>query len=169
MSEKNGWQLIRSATEVDSPLLDAATMDSKLSYAASLGSRKIDHVGLLIAGAGNVGGTIDANIWIGRGGEGPALLVAKATFELGTMQVNKDPQTHKTDHGLNYYVHKVTLTTKAWPFGVATGKDTEWGDDGNNRLGQFMFHLWNNDWIAVEITGLTNVTKANFYLTYISD
>jgi len=162
-TKKIGWQNIRSVTAVDNPLLAAATMDSKPSYAQNLKNRDISALELLVAGAGSVGGTIEANIWLGREGNGPARLAAKATFELGTMEVNKDPQIHEEDPGLDYYAHKVTLTVKAWPWGVNTGND-----NGNNRLAAFQIDGWGYDWIAVEITGLTNVTKANVYLSYVN-
>jgi len=162
-TKKIGWQLIRSVTAADNPLLDAASMDGKPNYAENLNNRDISALELLVAGAGNVGGTIKANIWLGRGGDGPARLAAQATFELGTMEVNQDPQTHETNPGLDYFAHKVTLTAKTWPWGVNTGND-----NGNNRLAAFQVDGWGYDWIAIEITGLTNVTKANFYLSYVN-
>lgn len=152
------WQLLRSVTAVDNPVLGATTMDSKPSFAKDIASDAIGGIELFAAGIGDENGTIVANIWAGKGNGGPARLVAAVTFTLGTMQVNKDPQTQEATD-LTWYADTAAVTAY-WPSEVKTPNNAV------NKLATVSFDALDHDWIAIEIVTLTNVTKANVYLGY---
>jgi hypothetical protein len=161
MTPKNiGWQLIRSVTEVDDPVLAAATLDAKPSRAQDVSASQIGLLQILCAGTGTDNGTVTATIRMGKKSAGPAIKVCSVVMTMGTMAVNADPQTQLATT-LTRYADTVVITD-AWSSGV--GKTD---GDGGNGCTVIEFDGRGFDWIDVEVSNLTNVTKANFYLSYI--
>ncbi len=151
----SGWQLLRSATVADTPLA-AATYDSKSSHAQGIAAGGINNLELMLAGIGDENGTAALKIWGGRNrNSGPAQLIAAITFTLGTMAVNKDPQTQQ-DTDLELYADSAVVTSY-WP------TDIKAVNSGNNLLCGVSFDALDLAWVAVEIITLTNVTQADVF------
>jgi hypothetical protein len=161
MTPKNiGWHLIRSVTAVDNPLLGATTLDAKPSRAKPINATELNSVQLICAATGNSGGTTTAIIRMGKKNAGPAIKVCEVVLTMGTMAVSADPQTQLTTT-LTRYADTATITDK-WSSGV--GKTDA---DGGNGCAVLEFDGRGYDWIDIEVSGLSNVTRANFYLSYI--
>lgn len=153
-----GWQATRAiVTEADDPALAAATMDGRPSYFQSIKNSSIRGIELMGAMTGTTGSYTDY-VWVGKGTGGPARLVCTIVWSPGTMVVNSDPQTHETTT-LTRYASSATVTSY-WPTPVTVS------DSGNNRLCTVSFNSLDYDWIAVEKTNLTTVTKAQTFFTY---
>jgi len=151
-----GWQLLRSVTQADTPLA-AATMDTKPSYAMDITMEGLNNIELMLAATGSDNGTVVVKLWGGRNRySGPAQLIAAITFTLGTMAVNKDPQTQVATT-LTRYADTAAVTSY-WP------TDIKAVNSGNNLLCSVSFDGLDLAWLAAEIITLTNVTKANVYL-----
>jgi hypothetical protein len=151
-----GWQLLRSVTQADTPL-DAATMDTKPSYAMDITMEGLTNIELILAATGSDNGTVVVKLWGGRNrNSGPAQLIAAITFTLGTMQVNKDPQTQEATT-LTRYADTASVTSY-WP------TDIKAVNNGNNLLCGVSFDCLDLAWIAAEVISLTNATQANVYL-----
>lgn len=159
-SHHSGWQLLRSVTAIDNPSLSAATMDGKPSFAVSIAAGQIRGLELIVAATGDDNGVVGVKLWAGKGSGGPARCIAAITFTLGTMLVNKDPQTQAATT-LNRYADSAVVTSY-WP------TDIKVPNHGNNMLCTVSFDGLDADWIAAEVLTLTNVTKANVYLGYFS-
>jgi len=163
MSNKifSGWQLLRSVQSVDNPQLSADTYDSKPSYAQNICIDPINAVELMVAGIGDENGTVAINIWGGRNKDaGPAQLIAAITFTLGTMAVNKDPQTQEAT-ALTRYADTAAVTSY-WP------TDIKAVNSGNNLLCGVSFDSLDLAWIAAEVVSMTNVTRADVFFGYFS-
>lgn len=155
-----GWQLLRSVTEVDNPLLTAATMDGLPTFAKKIDTSNIKSVKLIAATTGSIStGLVTVKVWAGYGTAGPAIPVATITWTNGTMVVKKDPQTQATTT-LQYYGSTVAITAY-WPVELVNN------NSGNNTLATVAVDMLDADWIAVEVTTMTNVTKANIYMACI--
>lgn len=155
-----GWQLLRSVTAVDNPLLLAATMDGKPTFAKPIDASYIRNVHLICATTGTVStGLVTVKVWAGYGSAGPSIPVATITWTNGTMVVNKDPQTQATTT-LQYYGSTVSVTNY-WPV------TPQYPNSGNNTLCMVSFDALDADWLAIEVTTMTNVTKANIYMACI--
>jgi len=154
----SGWQLLRSAAAVDSPAINAATMDSKPSYAQPIGADTIKGIELILAGIGNEDGTVQTKVWMGKRDCGPARLAAIITWTLGTMAVNIDPQTQQPT-ALQFYADTAVVTSY-WPTDVKTP------NSGNNMLCVVSLDGLDYDWIAVEVTAMTNVQRADVFMGY---
>ena len=157
-SHNSGWQLLRSVVAVDNPVLGAATMDAKPSFAVSIAARQIRGLEFILAAAGDNDGVVGIKLWSGKGQGGPARCIAAITWTLGTMLCNKDPQTQGATN-LTRYADTAAVTSY-WPTEIKVP------NSGNNMLCTVSLDGLDADWIAAEVLTLTNVTKANVYLGY---
>jgi hypothetical protein len=157
----SGWQLLRTVEAVDNPALSANTFDSKPSFAKNINIAAIRGLELILAAVGDENGTAIVRLWGGRNiNSGPAQLIADITFTLGTMTVNKDPQTQAAT-ALTRYADSAAITSY-WP------TDIKAVNTGNNLMTTVSFDGLDIAWIAAEVISLTNVTKANLYFGYFS-
>jgi hypothetical protein len=159
-SHNTGWQLLRSVLAADSPALGTDTMDGMPSFAQPIGADNIKGIELILAGIGDENGTVTTKVWIGKRNAGPARLATILTWTLGTMAVNKDPQTQE-DTDLELYADSVSVTSY-WP------TDIKAPNSGNNMLCVVSLDGLDYDWMAVEVTEMTDVDRADVFLGYFS-
>jgi len=161
LRNNSGWQVLRSVEAVDNPVLFANTFDSKPAYAENINAAAIRGLELILAGIGDENGTVGVRLWGGRNPHsGPAQLIADITFTLGSMVVNKDPQTlGSTD--LTRYADSAAITSY-WP------TDIKAVNSGNNLMTTVSFDGLDIAWIAAEVISLTNVTRADVFFGYFS-
>ena len=157
-NQGSGWQLLRSVAAVDNPALGVNTIDSKPPYAMNIASSAIRGLEFLVGAIGSDDGVVGVKLWCGRGGGGPAKLIAAITFTLGKVICNKDPQTQQVTDLQRYA--DTAVVTSYWPLDVTVA------NSGNDMLCTVSFDGLDADWIAAEVLTLTNVTKANVYFGY---
>lgn len=150
-----GWQKIRSVEAVDTPLA-VGTMDCKPSYAHNTASSVIRGIQILVAAIGSDDGIVQTRLYGGRGDAGPAILIADIAWTLGKMACLRDPQSQAVTD-LQRYADTATVTAY-WPLDIKTP------NSGNDMVCVASFDGLDIDWIAVEVTALTNAMKANIYM-----
>lgn len=163
---KGKFNLLRSVTAADNPLLLAATRDVAAPPSGSvvISAGEINELQIICAVDGSDNHVNVFNLYVGRNGRGPAIFIGEISFTAGLMEVGFDPDTGAVETALDFYAQSSAIVQDRH---FILNNMRVSNEQANDQIASVVFDPGGCNWVFAEAKTIAS-TKCNLYYAGVS-